>query len=66
MKKILLSFLCCMLAVIGMQAAEVSGTITFKTSGSDSSTEATTSNFVSGQITSTDFYGAQNEVYNVG
>ena len=57
MKKILLSFLCCMLAVIGMQAEEVSGTITFKTSGSDSSTEATTTNFVTGQIKSTDFAG---------
>ena len=46
-----------MLAIIGMQAAEVSGTITFKTSGSDSSTAATTSNFVSGQIASYDFTG---------
>ena len=55
MKKILLSFLCCMLAVIGMQAAEVSGTITFKTSGSDSSSPATSANFVTGQITSSDF-----------
>lgn len=55
MKKLLLSFLICMLAVVGMQAAE--GTITFKTSNSDSSSAATTSNFVSGQVASSDFEG---------
>ena len=55
MKKLLLSFLMCILAVVGMRAAE--GTITFKTSNSDSSSAASTSNFVSGQIASSDFDG---------
>lgn len=55
MKKLLLSFLMCMLAVVGMRAAE--GTITFKTSNSDSSSAASTSNFVSGQIATSDFDG---------
>ncbi len=52
MKKILLSIFAVMLAVFSVQAEEVSGTITFKTSGSDSSTAATNANFVSNQVTS--------------
>ena len=39
-----------MLAVFSVQAEEVSGTITFKTSSSDSNTAASTSNFISGQV----------------
>ncbi len=50
MKKFLLSILCCMLAVFSVQAEEKTGTITFKTSGSDSSSAATKDNFVSGQV----------------
>ena len=50
MKKFLLSIFAVMLAVVGVQAEEVSGTITFKTSGSDSNTAATADNFVSGQV----------------
>ena len=51
MKKFLLSIFAVMLAVFSVQAEEVSGTITFKTSGSDSSNAATANNFVSGQVT---------------
>ena len=51
MKKFLLSIFAVMLTVFSVQAAEKSGTITFKTSGSDSSTAATAGNFVSGQVT---------------
>ena len=50
MKKFLLSIFAVMLAVFSVQAEEVSGTITFKTSSSDSSSAATTSNFVTGQV----------------
>ncbi len=52
MKKFLLSIFAVMLAVFSVQAEEVSGTITFKTSGSDSSAAATNANFVSNQVTS--------------
>ena len=51
MKKFLLSIFAVMLAVFSVQAEEVSGTITFKTSGSDNSTAATNANFVSNQVT---------------
>ena len=50
MKKFLLSIFAVMLAVFSVQAEEKSGTITFKTAGSDASQAATTSNFVSGQV----------------
>ena len=50
MKKFLLSIFCCLMAFASVQAEEKSGTITFKTSGSDASQAATTSNFVSGQV----------------
>ena len=52
MKKFLLSIFALMLAVFSVQAEEKNGTITFKTSGSDSSNAATTSNFVTDQVTS--------------
>ena len=39
------------MAFVSVQAEEVSGTITFKTSGSDSSSAANTGNFVTGQVT---------------
>ena len=51
MNKFLLSIFAVMLAVFSVQAEEVSGTITFKTSGSDSNTAANANNFVSGQVT---------------
>ena len=51
MKKFLLSIFAVMLTVFSVQAEEVSGKITFKTSGSDSSSAATVDNFVSGQVT---------------
>ncbi len=50
MKKFLLSIFALMLAVFSVQAEEKNGTITFKTSSSDSSNAATTSNFVTGQV----------------
>ena len=50
MKKFLLSIFCCLMAFASVQAEEKSGTITFKTSGSDASQAATNSNFVSGQV----------------
>ena len=50
MKKFLLSIFAVMLAVFSVQAEEKTGTITFKTSGSDSSNAATKDNFVSGQV----------------
>ncbi len=39
------------MAIASVQAEEVSGTITFKTSSSDASQAATVANFVSGQVT---------------
>ena len=50
MRKFLLSIFALMLAVFSVQAEEKNGTITFKTSGSDSSTAATVGNFVTGQV----------------
>lgn len=50
MRKFLLSIFTLMLAVFSVQAEEKNGTITFKTSGSDSSTAATVGNFVTGQV----------------
>ena len=50
MKKFLLSIFAVMLTMFSVQAEEVSGTITFKTSSSDSNTAASTSNFISGQV----------------
>ena len=50
MKKFLLSIFAVLFAFAGVQAEEVRGTITFKTSSSDSSTAATVANFVTGQV----------------
>ena len=50
MKKFLLSIFCCLMAVFAVQAQEANGIITFKSADSDSSTSATNSNFVTGQV----------------
>ena len=57
MKKFLLSIFAVMLTVLSVQAEEVSGTITFKTSASDQSSSPVASSFVTTLIESSDFDG---------